>query len=119
MIEQLPAFPEQPAQTYTVALDGVTYGVRLVWRARPASWYLDLSAEDGTALVLGRRLSAGWAPAVGVRDGLPPGLLYALGLDGYEQLDLGTALRLLYLPAADLPAPASSSEGATARVVPP
>lgn len=118
MIGQLPAFPDQPEHTYTIALDGTTYRVRLVWRARSASWYLDLYAEDGTALLLGRRVSAGWAPVASAREGMPPGLVYALGLDGYAQLDLGAALRLLYLSGADLPAPAPSAEDPRAVVSP-
>jgi hypothetical protein len=93
----LPAFPDAPAHTITIDLDGAQYVVRYTWRERSASWYLDLSTVDGTALITGRRLSAGWVPTLGlVIDGLPSGVLFVRGVDGYERDDLGTDLLVVH-----------------------
>jgi hypothetical protein len=94
---RLPIATELPAHTYTVALDGVQYQVRLVWRERRASWYLDLLDADGNALVRGRRLSPLWSPVSGMISNGPPGILFATGLDPYDRHEI----ELWYLTAAE------------------
>lgn len=71
---------------------------------------MDLMALDGTPLVSGRRLSAGWSPLAGlvVEDG-PPGMFFARGGDGYAQTDLGRSLVLMYYSQAEMQAAAAAS----------
>ena len=97
---KLPLYSEQPCHKYTVALDGVQYQVRLTYRDRTASWYLDLWDEQGAAIVLGRRLSPGWSPQGFVTAAGPPGLLYVFGRDPYARDEL----ELLYFSQAELEA---------------
>jgi hypothetical protein len=97
MPERLPIYADFPAHSYTIALDGTQYGVRLVYRARTASWYLDLFDELGTPIALGRRLSPGSSPTSGILGG-PPGKLVAFGPDPYEKTDV----ELWYFTAAEL-----------------
>jgi hypothetical protein len=102
-VEKLPFFQDQPAHRYTVTLDGVQYQVRLVWRARTASWYLDLADQDGTWLLRGQRLSPGSSPQFGLVAGGPPGVLWVFGLDPYPQQD---GIELWYVGADELDAAA-------------
>ena len=95
---RLPIFSEVPAHTYTIALDGVQYEIRLVYRARTASWYLDLRDENGVELVLGRRLSPGSSPTGGVIVDGPPGVIAPFGADPYDRHEL----ELWYFEAAEL-----------------
>lgn len=97
---KLPLYAELPAQSYTIALDGVQYQVRLTYRERTASWYLDLYDERGAAIVLGRRLSPGWSPQGFVTAAGPPGLLYVFGKDPYARDEI----ELWYFTAAELEA---------------
>lgn len=114
---QLSTFPALPATTQTVTLDGAQYRVRLTWRHRCRAWYMDLLALDETPLVLGRRLSPGWSPNMGmVLDAGPPGLFFVRGSDDYARADLGTNLVLMYYSQAELQAvaaAAATSDGLT------
>lgn len=100
MPERMPFFHDVPSHRYTVALDGVQYEVRLVYRARTASWYLDLRDEQGADLVLGRRLSPGASPVSGLITNGPPGALVAFGADPYARNEL----ELWYFTEAELAA---------------
>lgn len=100
MPQRLPITTEIPAQRYSVALDGVQYGVRLVYRERTASWYLDLRDEQGVPLVLGRRLSPGWSPVHGMITAGPLGSLFVFGSDPYDRHEI----ELYYFTAAELAA---------------
>ena len=98
MPQRLPFAHDLPAQRYTVALDGAQYEVRLVWRARTASWYLDLADADGRWLVRGRRLSPAWSPHAGLITDGPPGILFvAAGTDPYARDEI----ELWYLTAEE------------------
>jgi uncharacterized protein DUF6983 len=100
MPEQLPFHPEQPSHRYTMPLDGVQYDIRLTYRERTSSWYLDLWDENGRPLVLGRRLSPNWGPTVGVLTAGPPGKLFVFGEDPYARDEI----ELWYFTAAELAA---------------
>lgn len=117
---QISTFHALPASIQTVTLDGVQYRLRLTWRHRCRAWFMDLLALDESPLVLGRRLSAGWAPNVGmVLTGGPPGLFFVRGGDGYERADLGTNLSLMYYSQAELQdaaAVAVASDGLTVEL---
>jgi len=103
MPERLPFAHDLPAHTYTVALDGVQYEIRLVYRARTASWYLDLRDDLGAALVLGRRLSPNWSPVAGVITNGPPGVILVTGADPYARSEI----ELWYFNAAEIEAGAA------------
>lgn len=105
MSTQIAAFPSQPALIQSVTLDGVSFRLRLTYRYRCASWYLDLWTLDMTPLLLGQRLSPGWSPTAGydLPDG-PTGWFYVRGIDGYARDDLGAGLVLSYFNRADLAA---------------
>lgn len=101
----LSTFPTLPASRQTVTLEGTQFRVRLTWRHRCRAWYLDLWTLAGTALALGRRLSPDWSPLLGfVLEGGPDGYLFVRGFDGYERLDLGKGVRLLYFTRAEVQA---------------
>jgi hypothetical protein len=105
-VERLPFFPDRPAHSFTAPLDGSLYEVRLVWRARTASWYLDLAGPDGTWLLRGQRLSPGASPQFGLIAGGPPGVLWVFGADPYPQ----DGLELWYASAGELDAEAPPAE---------
>lgn len=102
MAVKLPLFSDLPAQRYTIALEGVQYEVRLVWRERTGAWYLDLADQQGAWLLRGRRLSPGSSLNLGLITDGPPGALTAVGADPYAQGEL----ELWYLDAAELAAAA-------------
>ena len=65
MASKLPAFPELPQHSYSVALGETApeqYQCRLTYRLRTEGWYIDITRPDGTALAEGRRISPGWGP---------------------------------------------------------
>jgi hypothetical protein len=102
----LPGYPNLPEHSYVVTLGEARYRVTLIWRERPASWYMDLHTQDGTELVLGKRLAPGWSPLAGADLGehAPDGLLYCRGPDNYSRMDLGDTLVLVYVPQEDIDA---------------
>lgn len=113
-MNRLPLFPERPAQSYTIALDGVQYQIRLTYRERTASWYLDLYDEQGEAVLLGRRLSPGAPPLnEGVTKG-PPGVLFAAGPDPYPRDGVG----LWYASASEVGAVQAASRAAADKLLP-
>jgi hypothetical protein len=100
-----------PDTEQQVVLDGVTYRVRLTWRGYCESWYLDLAAQDTTAILTGVRLEAG-ANLLLLADSdlAPPGLLMVVQTgeigdpsNDYVRADLGNGLQLVYVPAAEVP----------------
>lgn len=112
---EISTFPTLPASLQTVTLEGAQYQLRLTWRHRCQAWYLDLFTLAGVPLVLGRRLSPGWSPTMGlvIEDG-PGGYLYVRGRDSYAREDLGATLRLLYYTAAEVAAVAEASDAGVA-----
>lgn len=94
---RLPLVADLPEHSYTIALDGVQYEFRLVYRDRTASWYLDVFDEDGAALMLGRRLSPSFTPNEVVPE-LPPGVLFVTGADPYARDEI----ELIYLTEAEV-----------------
>ena len=103
----LPGFPALPSHRLRVPLGARAYDLRLTWRERPAGWYLDLWQVDGTPIALGRRLTPGWDPILGLGIADSPddgGFLTVRGPDPYERADLGTALRLVWMTTAEVEA---------------
>lgn len=98
MALKLPFYHDWPEFRYTISLEGVQYDLRCVYRSRTASWYLDLFAADGTALIRGRRLSPAASPHAGLITDGPPGALVPVGADPYARAEL----ELWYLTVDDL-----------------
>jgi len=101
-----------PQHTQTVELGGLEYRLRLTYRHRLESWYLDLYERDGTPLALGRRLTPQFGPLLGlsIPDG-PPGKFIVVGDEPYERDDLGDSLLLVYVTPDELPESAGNVEG--------
>jgi uncharacterized protein YigE (DUF2233 family) len=90
-------FPGQADTVQAVTLDGTQFLLRLYWRDRLAAWYLDLSELDETPVLLGRRLSTGWAPLAGVKvENRPDGYLFVRGPAEYVRGQLGVDVHLSY-----------------------
>lgn len=100
-VVELPIRFDLPAHRYRVTLSGVEFGLRFTFRDRTSSWYLDLFDVDGNPLALGRRLSPGYSPLLGVAvDRGPSGYLLVTGSDPYER----EGIRLFYVTDVDAPA---------------
>ena len=100
----LPGYPAYPRHSYIVTLGETRYRFTFTWRERPRSWYMDMELPDGTELVKGRRLSAGWSPlsSVDLGEHSLDGVLICRGPDAYERADWGSALVLAFVPLDDL-----------------
>ena len=96
--------PVAPVRDFTIDLDGVVFRIVLTWRERPACWYLDLYANDGTALLKGHALRPD-TPTLVRRSGSPwPAgrlmLLDVAGAGGDATLEgLGATHELVYADA--------------------
>lgn len=112
----LPGYPVYPRHSFVVTLGDLRYRFTFTWRERSSSWYMDLYTQDGTELVLGKRLVPGWSPLAGVDLGEHAlgGVLYCRGPEDYERNDFGDTLVLVYVPQADIDAAAAAT---TSRLV--
>ena len=118
MARQLQVFPSQPASIQTVTIGEVQYRARFTWRTRTSSWYLDLYKQDGTALALGRRVSPGWGPLLGLSiEGAPDGYLYASGPDEYRRDFLGDSLQVRFYTQAEVDAAAPTTTDVSSVIV--
>ena len=90
-------------EDYRIALDNEEFVLTFTFRARTSSWYIDVAASDGAPLAVGRRMSPGWGPLLGLNlPGSPKGELWVeADRDPYEREDLGTRLKLFYIPEAE------------------
>ena len=106
--------PSAPCAMQTVTLGATQFRVRFTWRERTASWYLDLYDAAEEPLALGRRLSPGWGPLIGlsVPDG-PAGFLFVRGPEPYVREQLGGAVRVIFYTAAALPAVVEDEDAVT------
>ena len=98
----------------SVELGEEVYRLTFTWRVRTRGWYLDIHTEEGVPVLLGRRLSPGSGPALGVTpEALEDVLLIVLGREPYAQGDLGReGLRVVELERAEGQA-AGAPEGLT------
>ena len=122
MARQLQAFPDQPQDTQTITLgegdSKLQFRVRFTWRVRTASWYMDIWKLDGTAIALGRRLSPGWGPLLGLSlDGAPDGHLYVSGPDEYRRDMLSQSLQVRFYTQAEVDAAAPTTSTETTLIV--
>ncbi len=110
---------QQAVYDYTVDLEGVIYRVRLIYRERQDSWYLDLYDAADVALLTGKRLSANTALLAPYQiEGLPPGELMLVDVEAADDQaaveadfeSLGFRHQLFYYEVEDLPAAAVAEE---------
>lgn len=57
-ISEVPLQPSQ-SQAFTIALNGIVYGMRVQWRDAASTWIMDLSDSNGQVLVAGQPLLPG------------------------------------------------------------
>ena len=92
---------------YKTMLSGKSFVLRFTWDDRATSWHLDIGLIDGTWLANGIRIVVGYPLLYRRQDTrLPAGQLYARASEGGEiaqREDLGTRVKLFYIPAAELP----------------
>lgn len=111
------AFPSVPSTIQTVTLGEQQYRLRLTWRRRLQGWYMDLYTLAGDPLALGRRLSPGWSPLLGIvldEETAPDGHFVVRGLDDYLREDLGEGLTLAFYTTEELEAAQAAAEAAAA-----
>jgi hypothetical protein len=115
MAERLTIFYDQPQHRQSVVLDGERWGIRLTYRERTRSWYMDLYDADDEPVALGRRLSGDWFAVVTVvAEGGPPGGFYVVGADPYER----DGVQLLYVTGDEIEAARDrAADASTLRVV--
>lgn len=91
---------EAGAQTLSVPLGGVTYRMRIWWRESVTPcWMLDLSTDDGVALVSGLPMLPGADLLAQHKHLGVAGVLYVLADDEITYDSLGNSTRLYFLPS--------------------
>jgi hypothetical protein len=106
MANEIPLVTGSAAYRETVVLDGTPFQVLLQWNARDQAWTLGLSLADGTPLLAGMTVVPFWNFLAHAADRrLPKGQLVAVDLTARGDLptrdDLGTRVRLLYVPEGE------------------
>ena len=102
---RIKTFAGQPDLTQTVSLGGTQYRIRLHYRDRTRSWYIDVLDTAGVEIVTSRRVSPGWSTFYGLTlDAWKGGDIFAFGPEPYQQSDLGGSLQLWYYTQAELDA---------------
>lgn len=86
------------ARIQTVTLDDGEYRLRLRWNEQRRAWYMDLYDANDQPLQVGRRLSPGWAPLLGLNR--PAGIFVVDGPDDAPDTALGGDVLLLYVEEA-------------------
>lgn len=104
----LPVQQGAPSQEFQVSLDGQLYTLGLTWNEREGAFYLDVSDQDGSPILLGRKVVVGLPLLARFRDAaLPPGQLLAVDTSGQGKdpslADLGARVPLYYIEASSLP----------------
>ena len=102
-MQQLTTNPDQPERTQTVTLGDRQFRVRLVFRDRTSSWYMDLFDAADVPMALGRRLSPSAFPTSGLQlVGKPDGALMVTGAEPYVRSDMGDTLVLQFIGADEV-----------------
>lgn len=100
---EIPAFPEIPAHTIQVSLEGSDYVISYTYRERGSNWYMGLFTVQGEPLYRGRRLSPDSSPHFNIDvPGAPPGQFIVRGPADYSRFDLGNELKLVYVPISEI-----------------
>lgn len=102
-LQEVHTFPQFSSFSLTMELGPTKLFLRMTYRERTQSWYLDVRELNDTPVVLGRRISARYMLTLTYPElsELIAGELYAMGLDGGTQQDLGKTLKLWFIPEED------------------
>lgn len=112
MTVAIEVFNEIPQITQTIVWGETQVRVRLTFRERVGSWYVDIFEQDGTTpIILGRRVSPRWAPveAYGLADRLSRTVVFVVdgptGSDPYDRTEVQTdgPVRLLLVDLDEFP----------------
>ena len=105
----LPTRTDLPRYTFAMELEGTVYVFGLDYNDRDGAWYMSISTEDSTPLVLGRALRLGTL-FLGDKlrsPGLPAGdfVLFDSSSGDVDPglSDLGDRVSLVYLSADEVP----------------
>jgi|AntDeeMinimDraft_6_1070357.scaffolds.fasta_scaffold21149_1 hypothetical protein len=106
MSEELPIDPNNPAGNFVVDLDGKEYRFWTTYNRRADLWTISILEPNGTPIVMGAGVAAGWAVFRGITDDrLPPGTLLAYDSSGNGESpgegELGARVKILYFPESD------------------
>ena len=109
-MQRIPVIRDNPAYTYAIALDGLSFRFTFTFNGRSNDWHLDIAEENGTVIVSGIRLVVNWN-LLGRKqdDRLPPGMLMLMSLDPDDNsapalAELGRRCSLVYYTEDDLDA---------------
>lgn len=105
--QEIPVTSDPPSYTYQIDLDGRSYGLDFHFNARMAKWFMAIADADGVQLLGAIPLLAG--PPILNRFKntlLPPGEFLVFDTTGQNLSpgadELGSRVKLLYIPLADL-----------------
>lgn len=104
---ELPIDASEKNYSVSTTLEGVTYTFVVRWNGRAGSWFFDLYDVDGNIIMAGIRILTGANLGRRCTDPRkPPGAIVASDLSGAGREatrdDLGTRVKLYYIPVADL-----------------
>jgi len=105
----LPTRTDVARYYFTTQLDNVTFRLNFEWNDRAGGWFMDVYDASDVLLLSGVRIVVNYPFMNKYRDArLPEGMLEAIDTSD-EDLDpglkdLGDRVKLVYTPAADLPA---------------
>jgi hypothetical protein len=125
MANKIATFQEQPQFSQQLVVGGVEMRLRITYRQRLASWYVDALDLDDTRIATGRRLSPGFLPFLGLAletidpPALPEDVIwYVVGPTDYAREDLGDTLGLIVFDLDEIPAAATEADQVTVTVAP-
>lgn len=98
---------DQSRFTQVTPLEGVDFLFEFRWNEREQRWYMDVRSVDGESVFMGVKIVADWSLLrLLVRDDdRPAGEIYAHDTTGAGDPrlgELGTRVRLIYIPEAEL-----------------
>lgn len=106
-VHLIPIDPSQPDVTFDMVLESVHYTMHVYWNNREVAWMFDLLDTTGTHIADGLKITLGCY--IGRHVPAAPftlGAFIAVDTSGDERDagidDLGTRVRLFYVPSADL-----------------
>lgn len=99
------AYPSVARTIQVVTLGDAQYRLTLTWKGRLKAWYFNLQTLAGVDIVVGRRVSPGYGPLLGLLpEGAPGGLFFVRGKDGYKRNDIGSNVAIVYYDESEIEA---------------
>jgi hypothetical protein len=108
-IFKIPLTSSVMSYTFTIDLDGKTYGLSFHFNSRSRQWYFDMVSSDGVPLIDGAPVFVNQAVLSRFSNPLlPPGDVLFIDTSGAnrdpDDTDLGTRVLMMYLDAAEVKA---------------